>query len=87
MDPTLVNVIIGVLTTGIVQLLKKLKNFPAKFAPLVCLVVAAILVGLASVIGVDMDVNTVAQGILTAWGVAGATVLTYDQVKKLTEPK
>lgn len=86
MNPTLVNAIIGVLTAGIVQLLKKAK-LPSKFAPLVCLVVAAILVGLAKMAGVDMDVNTVAQGLLAALGIAGATTLVYDQVKKVTEPK
>lgn len=86
MDPTLVNVIIGILSAAIVQFLKKIK-LPSKYAPTICLVVAIILVSAARAIGLEMDVNSVAQALLLALGTAGATTLVYDQVKQLTEPK
>uniref|UniRef100_A0A6M3IUI1 Holin n=1 Tax=viral metagenome TaxID=1070528 RepID=A0A6M3IUI1_9ZZZZ len=82
----LVNVVIGILSAAIVQLLKKIK-LPSKFAPMICLVVAIVLVSVAKALGFQADVNTISQALLTALGISGATVLAYDQVKKLTEPK
>ncbi len=80
----LISVVIGLLSAGIVQVLKLIK-LPSKYAPTVCLVVAVILVAGAKALGMDLDVNTVADALLKALGIAGVTVLAYDQVRKVVE--
>jgi len=82
----MIDIIIGLLTAGIVQLLKKIK-LSNKFAPIAVLIVAVILVSAAKALGFEMDVKTITEAITKAAGVGGATVLAYDQIKKLTEVK
>jgi hypothetical protein len=82
----MIEVIIGFLAAGITQLLKKIK-LPSKITPIVVLIVAVILVAGARAIGFAPDVNTVAEAIMKALGIAGAAALGYDQLKKLTTPK
>lgn len=60
-------------------------NLPTKWCPIASFAVALVLVALGKVFGVEMDVNTIAQAILTALGTAGVAVLGYDTVAKLTE--
>ena len=69
----------------IVQLLKAM-HLPSRWCPLAAFGTAGILVGLGKVFGVEMDVTTIAQAILTALVTAGVGVLGYDTVKTLTAP-
>ncbi len=82
----IVNVVIGFLTAGIVQLLKKIK-LPAKYAPVIVLVVAGLIVSIARGLGFTPDLKTVQDALIAALGIGGMTTLAYDQVKKLTEVK
>lgn len=81
-----ISIVIGLLSAGIVQLLKLIK-LPSKWAPTVCLIVAVILVSVAKALGLELDVQTVAEALMKALGIAGVTVLAYDQLKKLTETR
>ena len=67
----------------IVMLLKKIK-LPSKFAPVAAFIIASILVGIGQLLGLNLDINTIAQAILTSLATAGVAVLGYDTVKKLT---
>jgi len=82
----IVNVVIGLLTAVIVQVLKKIK-LPSKFAPIIVLVVAGIIVSIAKALGLTPDLKTIQDAIMTALGIGGVTALGYDQIKKLGEPK
>ena len=86
MTPELIYQIVSVvLIPAIVTLLKKIR-LPSKWAPVAAFGIALGLVAAAKPFGVDLDVNTVAQTIITALATAGVAVLGYDTVKKLTEP-
>jgi len=61
----------------------KLMKLPTRWCPLAAFGVAGLLVGLGKVFGVEMDVNSVAQAILTALVTAGVGVLGYDTVKTM----
>ena len=66
----------------VVGLLKKF-NLPSKWAPVAAFVVAIVLVAVGKIFGLDLDVNTIAQAIITALATAGISVLGYDTLKKL----
>jgi len=68
----------------VVTLLKKIK-LPSKWCPIVAFAVALILVAVGKAFGVDLDVNTIQQAIITALATAGVSVLGYDAVTKLME--
>lgn len=73
-----------VLIPLIVMGLKKIK-LPSKWAPVAVFGVALILVAVGKVIGIDLDINTIADAIVKGLVTAGISVLGYDTVKKLTE--
>ena len=64
--------------------LKKIK-LPSKFAPAAAFAVAIGLVLIGQKLGLELDINTIADAILKGLATAGIAVLGYDQVKKITE--
>jgi len=68
----------------IVGLLKKVK-LPSKWCPVVAFGVAVALVAIGKAFGIDLDVNTIQQALVTALATAGVSVLGYDAVTKLFE--
>jgi uncharacterized membrane protein YjjP (DUF1212 family) len=80
------NIVAVVIVPGIVMLLKKI-NLPSKFAPVAAFFVATILVGIGKLIGIELDINSVADAIVKGLLLAGVSVIGYDQVKKITEVK
>ena len=67
----------------VVQLLKKVK-LPSKWAPVAAFGVALVLVGAGHLLGLNLDINTIAQAIIAGLATAGVAVLGYDTVTKLT---
>jgi len=61
-------------------------KLPTKWCPVVAFAVAVGLVAIGKAIGVDLDVNTIQQAIITALATAGVSVLGYDTVKGLITP-
>jgi hypothetical protein len=79
--------IISVVAIPIVVMLLKKLNLPNKWCPIAAFAVALVLVAIGKAFGVDLDVNNIAQAIVAALATAGVSVLGYDAVKGLTEPK
>ena len=82
---TLYNLISVIVIPFIIGILKKVK-LSSKFAPLAAFVIACGLVGVGKLVGITLDVNSIADIIIKGLATAGIAVLGYDQVKKLTEP-
>ena len=78
----MVDIIIGLLTSGIVQLLKLIK-LPTKWAPVAVFVVSLVIVAIAKALGFTPDINSIYSAIATALGIGGATALGYDFLKGL----
>jgi len=78
----MIETIIGILSALIVQGLKKIK-LPTKYAPIVVFILAVIGVAIARVFGIVTDITTLSALLFKALGIAGATALTYDQIKAL----
>lgn len=68
----------------IVMGIKKL-GLSSKWAPVAAFIAALILVSVGNLLGLGLDVNSIAQAIIAALATAGVSVLGYDTVKKLTE--
>lgn len=83
---TIYQIVSVVVIPIIVTLLKKV-NLPNKWAPVTAFGIAIVLAVVGQLLGITVDVNTVAQTIMASLATAGVAVLGYDQIKKLTETK
>ena len=77
--------IVSVVVIPLIVWLLRLAKLPTKWCPIVAFAVAVALVAIGKVLGVDLDVNTIQQAIVTALATAGVSVLGYDTVSKLME--
>ena len=82
--PGIETIVMTVIIPFVVMFLRKM-SLPSKWCPIAAFGVALALVGLGKVFGVEMDINTIAQAIITSLGMAGVAVLGYDTVKKATD--
>jgi hypothetical protein len=69
------------LIPAIVMGLRKLK-LPSKWAPLAAFGIALVLVGIGQLLGLSLDITTIADAIIKGLTTAGVAVLGYDAVKK-----
>jgi len=82
----IVDIVMVVIVPVVVSGLKKLK-LPSKWAPIAATAVALALVAVGKVIGLDLDVNSIADAIIKGLAIAGVSVLGYDAITELTEKK
>ena len=82
----IVDIVMVVIVPVVVSGLKKLK-LPSKWAPIAATAVALALVAVGKVIGLDLDVNSIADAIIKGLAIAGVSVLGYDTITELTEKK
>ena len=76
-----------VMTVAIPFIVMGLKalSLPSKWAPVAAFVVAISLVAAGKALGIDLDVNTIADLIIKGLATSGVAVLGYDALKKITD--
>lgn len=81
------NIIVTVAIPFVIELLKKVK-LPSKLAPVIAIVLGVVYVVASKFITIPgVEINSIYEGIVTALGISGVSVLGYDIFHKLTEKK